>query len=374
MKKYVKIVSLILALIMTLAVFSACGQKEDEKEDPKDSVADTKDVQTSDTQTEATTKVPDIGVIDWDGREYRILAKDHAQYDIFTSFEVWRQEMTEDVVGKAVWKRNQDILENYGIDVVGYLKQDCNSIASTTLESGEDIYDLMILSPEAFNPFAMKGQLYNIYELDFVNTNHDAWMPYPNEQLTMGGRLYYTTNKFLIQDKNRYWGMFYNRDMANELNLGHFEDMVFDGTWTIDNVIELAKKGTYELDGQPGLGKRDNWGVCANPIDFFANKIKQIIKIEIDDGNNSGLRWDRTCSVSPYYIHGHVTVGDCYELYEMLKGRDTTKYYYSLRRPYTVNFSDGTNTYTFNVEALHKTEAQTLAERELFKTLKVSFS
>jgi hypothetical protein len=58
----------------------------------------------------------------------------------------------------------------------------------------------------------------------------------------------------------------------------------------------------------------------------------------------------------------------------MLKGRDTTKYHYSLRRPYAVSYSDGTNTYTFNVEALHQTEAQVLAERELFKTLKVSVS
>jgi hypothetical protein len=58
----------------------------------------------------------------------------------------------------------------------------------------------------------------------------------------------------------------------------------------------------------------------------------------------------------------------------MLKGRDTTKYHYSLRRPYVVNYSDGTNTYTFNVEALHQTEAQALAEKELLKTLRVSCS
>jgi hypothetical protein len=51
--------------------------------------------------------------------------------------------------------------------------------------------------------------------------------------------------------------------MAKALKLGHFEDFVFDGSWTIDKVLELAKAGTYELDGIPGLGKRDNWGVCA---------------------------------------------------------------------------------------------------------------
>ena len=256
MKKLIKLVSLILALIMIVATFAACGKKDDDNSK--------KPAASTPSQSEDGDKVPDIEVIDWEGAEYRILGKDHSQYDIFTSFEVWREgEVPEDVVGKAVWERNQDMSLNYGINVVGYLKQDCNSVASLMLSSGEDIYDLMLLSPEAFNPFAMKGDLCDIYELDYVNIEHEAWMPYSNEQLTMGDRLYYTTNKFLIQDKNRYWGMFYNRDMANELNLGHFEDFVFDGTWTIDKVIELAKMGTFELDGQQGLGKRDNWGVCS---------------------------------------------------------------------------------------------------------------
>jgi hypothetical protein len=65
----------------------------------------------------------------------------------------------------------------------------------------------------------------------------------------------------LLQDKNRCWLTFYNRDMAKELNLGHFEDFVFDGTWTIDKVIELGKMATFEKDGQPGMSKFDNWGV-----------------------------------------------------------------------------------------------------------------
>ena len=119
----------------------------------------------------------------------------------------------------------------------------------------------MLLSPETFNPLAMKGHLYDLYTLDYVNLNHDAWMAYPNKQLTMDGKLFYTTNKFLIQDKNRYWAMYYNRDMARELNLGRFEDFVFEGKWTIDKVLEVAKIGTYEIDGEPGLAGGDNWGL-----------------------------------------------------------------------------------------------------------------
>jgi hypothetical protein len=168
--------------------------------------------------------------------------------------------MPDDVMGKAVWNRNTALKDNYGIKVVGILDEKCDNLAALTLESGEDLFDLLLLAPESFLPLSRKGQLLDLYKLDYINMAHDAWMPYPNKQLTMGGKLFYTTNKFLVQDKNRCWGSFYNRDMAKELNLGYFEDMVFDGTWTIDKVTEISKSATYEKDGQPGLGKGDVWG------------------------------------------------------------------------------------------------------------------
>jgi hypothetical protein len=107
-----------------------------------------------------------------------------------------------------------------------------------------------------------------MYDLEYVNMEHDGWIDYNNEQLTMGGRLYYTSNKFLLQDKNRSFILFYNRDMAKELNLGHFEDMVFDGTWTIDKVIELGKQATSDSDGQPGMTKEDTWG--AGAVEYYS--------------------------------------------------------------------------------------------------------
>lgn len=257
MKKFVKLISLVLALIMIIATFASCAKKDGGEE------------------TKETTKAPtgeggvaDLEVIDWGGQEYRILGKYHSTYNWGNSFEVWcgeKNEIPEDVVGKAVWNRNQDMLQNYGIKVVGNLQESANDAAKTAIDSGDDLYDLMLISPEAFHPFAIAGSLLDLNTLDYINLEHDGWMDYPNENLTVGGKLFYTTNKFLIQDKNRYWGIFYNRDLSKELNLGKFEELVFEGTWTIDKVIEVAKKATYESDGNADvLGKGDNWGVGAS--------------------------------------------------------------------------------------------------------------
>ena len=261
MKKFVKIISLILALLMITAAFASCGKKDDGDEkgtQSSDTVAQTSN---DGTTVEQTTKVPDVEVINWNGKEYRILGKLNTMWSWGNSFEVSRDEMPEDVVGKAVWNRNKDIEDNYGIKVKGFFESSYNAAATTALDAGEDLYDLLLISPESYLNLALKGQLLDLLKLKYINTAHETWTPFINEQFTMGGKMYYTSNKFMLQEKNRFWMLCYNRDMAKELNLGRLEEFVFNGTWTIDKAKELAKKATADNDGQPGLGKGDRWGI-----------------------------------------------------------------------------------------------------------------
>ncbi len=161
-------------------------------------------------------------------------------------------------------------MNKYGIDVVGTLVDNPTNTAKLFLEAGDDNYDLLLTSPEAHHPFAMQGYLLNLAKMNYVNLDHDAWNDYANNSLSMGGKLYYTTNKFLLQDKHRSWAMYYNRELARELNVGYLEDEVFDGTWTIDRLIEIAKTYTAEFDGQDGITYYDRWGVSMSDQYCFA--------------------------------------------------------------------------------------------------------
>ncbi len=253
MKKTVKILSFLLAVLMLASSLVACGGGNND------------DAQSTDAATTTGTVVEEGGyqplpAMNWEGREYRVLGRD-GDYDWSRSFEVYREELPEDVVGKAVYERNMTLNSKYGITVKGTLEINYNEAAKLMLEAGDDLYDLIINAPEKHHPFALEGYLLDLYRLQYINMEHEGWMKDTNAQLTFDNKLFYTTNKFLLQDKDRSWALCYNRDMANELNLGHFEDFVFDGTWTIDKVIELGKQATADSDGIPGLAKGDRWGV-----------------------------------------------------------------------------------------------------------------
>ena len=242
MKKFIRALSLVLVVIMLASTFVACGETADENGD-------------------ATTNAG-LDSMTWGGEEYRILGRKEGEGNMFTNFEIDRDEMPEDVVGQAVWNRNAAIMSKYGLDVVGTLEKDPKSTARVFLEAGDDAYDLMMLPTNGFQPLAMEGYLLNMNKLDYVDFEKDCWNDYANTQLTMGGKLYYTVNKFSLHDKHRTWMVFYNRDLAKEMNIGKLEDEVFAGTWTIDRLIEIAKLGAKETDGVQGMSYNDQWGVA----------------------------------------------------------------------------------------------------------------
>jgi hypothetical protein len=138
-----------------------------------------------------------------------------------------------------------------------------------------------------------------------------------------------------------------------------------DGIWENSRAMEKYWKSLdYGKDHNDFIWLEDAYGVTSDVFDFFANKIKKIIQIEIEDGNTS-LTWSRTCGAMPYYMHGSVTVGDCYELYELLKGRNTSKHTYSTYDDYSVDLEFGGMKVNFVVSALNERDAKQKAIKKL---------
>ena len=134
-----------------------------------------------------------------------------------------------------------------------------------------------------------------------------------------------------------------------------------DGIWENTRSMEKYWKSLGYVQGTDGnIWLEDRNHVCSNVLDFFANKIKQIVKIEAEDNPSSGIEWSRTCRATTDYLNYHetITIGDCYELYELLKGRNTTKNTYSTYEDYSVDLSYGGMKVNFVVSALNETAAK----------------
>lgn len=133
-----------------------------------------------------------------------------------------------------------------------------------------------------------------------------------------------------------------------------------DGLWENSNSMKKYWQSlSCSVDPDGYIIIEDRHNVCTNPADFLANKIKQVIKAEAVY-NPSKIQWSRTCPALTEYLSytEKITIGDCYKLYEMLKGRDITKYTYATLYPYHVEFEFKGTTFEIEVEAPNDFEAK----------------
>ena len=151
--------------------------------------------------------------------------------------------------------------------------------------------------------------------------------------------------------------------------LGSVIGQMSDGIWENTRSMEKYWKSLdFGVDANGYIWLEDRKGVCADVYDFFANKIKKIIQVEIEDGNTT-LVWSRTCASVPHYFHGKVTVGDCYEMYELLKGRNTAKNRYATYSDYEVKLNYGGTEIVLLVDALNEYDARKIAAEKLIKSM-----
>ena len=140
-----------------------------------------------------------------------------------------------------------------------------------------------------------------------------------------------------------------------------------DGIWENTRSMEKYWKSlSYTVDPAGYIIIEDCHHTCANPVDFFANKIKQIIKIEAEDNPGSGIRWERDCAATTVYLNytETITVGDCYKLYEALKGRNTSKHNYASFEPYVVEMEFDGMSFEVKVNAISGPDARIRAIRK----------
>ena len=101
MRNFVRILAFVLALLMLSSAFVACGDGNSQGNNNNNNNASTDD------PGNTSGKKPLTGM-NWEGEEYRILG--HYDDDKgFYDFEVYYDEMPTDIVGLAVWNRNNAI-------------------------------------------------------------------------------------------------------------------------------------------------------------------------------------------------------------------------------------------------------------------------
>ena len=259
-----KFLCLFLCALMLLAALAGCVQAPEEQEKESGS--------TDAVQEENYWISPDLDAskldVNLQGQEVVILS--YNQYDISP------EESSSDPLEDAVYRRDDKLEAEFGIKFNNAYQSDFNIISTNvkndvSANTGEYhiVYQHMI---DAARGLAPGGYLYNLAELDYVNFDQTWWDQDCKKGFVIGENMMMVCGDLLPSSMLITATVLFNKNQFERNGWDFPYEDARQGKWTLDDMLELTKDQTKDLNGDGKVFYADDYfGVTAWAADADFN-------------------------------------------------------------------------------------------------------
>ena len=200
--------------------------------------------------------------MDFNGREYRVITvnvtDENRMYDKFST-----DVQTGEPVNDALYTRRLHIEEQFNIKMIATPSSSSPAdAAKKSILAGDDSYDLIVDTISNVKNLASQHLLADLFTVPYIKDDLDKpwWDQAMIRDLAINGKLYFQAGDIVLRDKLRLSCLYFNKDMCKELGIDYPYQYVYDGTWTIDKLMEITKGINKDLDGNGVMDQYDQWG------------------------------------------------------------------------------------------------------------------
>ena len=190
-----KTISLFIALLLLIAVFSSCSeQKVEDPEKTDTSTAST--AEPADTENPVTLNLPELS---YNGQDINILVRTSS-----LEFHDYNEDNSSTIVGQAVYDRNIRVQDLLDVNLVhthmnGYASgQSAFSAAIRTSIAAGDDSSYHIVSPTWYfgNALIIEGCYRDLAMIDYMELEQEYWWDGYTDQVSINGKVYTATVVF----------------------------------------------------------------------------------------------------------------------------------------------------------------------------------
>ncbi len=236
-------------LLTTMLASVSCGSSSTSSDTTAAPSGETTPAETADPLMPSSTK-------DWGEREFTIITSTANKF-------VFSEEQNGSLVGDALYERDLMTEEELNCDITYKTYPTINEIfpaVNASVMAGDSDFDLIVSHVN----WELTNYVTENIVLDWNSVpNVDLSKPYWNqsiiEMLTVNGKSPYASSDLYMPDTVF---LLYNKELAEDLQLGSLYDYVYDGTWTWDKLIEISSSVTADINGDTQMTEDDRYGVA----------------------------------------------------------------------------------------------------------------
>ncbi|MBE6711569.1 MAG: extracellular solute-binding protein [Ruminococcaceae bacterium] len=263
-----KLITLLLLSAMILSSFAACGESTsnaDEGTTTGTEVTATEGGEEAAAVEETEPKETlDIEVKDYEGRTINIVLAGNWSFDDFIA-----EEMTGEAINDAKYTTNAAVSELLNVEFVinnqsgqasggtgtGY------KLVDTMVMAGTTDYDIADIGCYDVSNLAYNGKLLDLNAVKNIDLTKSWWDPKANEQLSIGGKMFYSTGDAGLLDNNCTYCILFNKQVITNYNLDDPYELVRENKWTYDKFTSMAEVVQSDLNGNGTADVEDSYGV-----------------------------------------------------------------------------------------------------------------
>lgn len=224
-------------------------------------------------------------------KEFRVLVYSNEASDTYYSEEVGvgKYDTTDDALEQAVGLRNDKVAEDYGVTIEAVYSKNVLEDVTNDVMSSLGGFDAAMPYLPACATLAQEGSLYDLADEQFseyIDLSMPWWDQNATNSLSIGNKVYFTTGDISIMQKIVSVAMTFNKDiLANTFPDTDLYELVKDGEWTLDKMIEMAKVVTVD-DGDGVFTYEDTWGCSSSYGDSIMFYLASGEKLITKDGSD----------------------------------------------------------------------------------------
>ena len=244
-----RIFTLLLAALMVGA--AACGEKP--------SVQQSNDSESTEPESvESTRASAAVAGKTYGGKTFDIFVAGNWTNEWTESYDFFTEGENGDTVNDAVYRRNTIIEDRYDIkineiNIRGEASGGNGNGAQTIIKSvmaGDAEYDAAMIGTYDVSALASKGYLLDLNsEVPYLDLTKEWWDQKANEDLSMKGKMYFTTGDISTLDNDCTYCILFNKKLIEQYKMDDPYEMVKNKTWTMDNFVSMARQVSVDLDG-----------------------------------------------------------------------------------------------------------------------------
>lgn len=223
--------------------------------------------------------------------------------------DFWAEGQTGDLVNDAIFTSIASVEERLNVDIQTVLRKgndnnvrtEYNNHITNQILAGDSTYDWTDALINFGGTLASNGTFRNLLNVEYLNLDKPWYIPNMEEDISIAGRLFFVSGDASLGYLKSAFCIYYNRDMAKNLNIEDVEALALDGKWTIEKVAQIAQQGAQDLDGDGKYDLNDQLGFVSrdsnHPRGLIGSTGMQLLSRKDDGSHEYTFGSDRDHSV-----------------------------------------------------------------------------